>query len=80
VASCKNCCNQPTVSSSGRRIPGLRPHDSRLLAVLQTVLCFMHLAGKACFKTAAPFDRCAESLDWATGHSTNSRELTNNPQ
>jgi hypothetical protein len=44
---------QATVSPSGRRTPGLRPHDPRLLAVLQAVLCFMHLAGKGCFKTAA---------------------------
>ena len=44
---------QATVSASGRRTPGLRPHDPRLLAVLQAVLCFMHVAGKGCFKTAA---------------------------
>ena len=54
---------QPTVSSSGRRIPGLRPHDPRLLAVLQAVLCFMHLAGKACFKTAALLIDVQKALD-----------------
>jgi len=42
---------QATVSANGRRTPGLRPHDPRLLAVLQAMLCFMHLAGKGCFKT-----------------------------
>ncbi len=45
--------SQTTVSPSGRRTPGLRPNDPRLMAVLQAVLCFAHLAGKGCFRTAA---------------------------
>jgi hypothetical protein len=44
---------QTTVSPSGRRTPGLQPYDPRLLALLQALLCFTHLVGKGCFKTAA---------------------------
>jgi hypothetical protein len=44
---------QATVSASGRRTPGVRPHDPRLLALWQALLCFMHLVGKGVFKTAA---------------------------
>jgi len=42
---------QPTVSPSGRRTPGLRLDDPRLLAVLQAVLCFAYLVGKGIFRT-----------------------------
>src|SRR4029078_53244 len=43
---------QPTVSATGRRTPGMRAHDPRLLALLQALLCFIHLAGRGCFRTA----------------------------
>jgi hypothetical protein len=43
---------QPTVSVSGRRTPGLRLDDPRLLALLQALTCFAYLLGKACFRTA----------------------------
>ncbi|MCI0457141.1 MAG: hypothetical protein L0Z62_09195 [Gemmataceae bacterium] len=41
---------QPTVSASGRRTPGLRLDDLRLLAVLHALTCFAHLV-KGCFRT-----------------------------
>jgi len=43
---------QPTVSASGRRTPGLRLDDPRLLAVLQALTAFAHLVAKGCFRTA----------------------------
>jgi hypothetical protein len=43
---------QPTVSAAGRRTPGLRLDDPRLLAVLQALTCFVYLVGKGCFPTA----------------------------
>src|SRR5262249_61667128 len=43
---------QATVSPSGRRTPGLRLDDPRLLAVLQALTCFAYLAGTGCFRTA----------------------------
>jgi uncharacterized protein (DUF952 family) len=42
---------QPTVSATGRRVPGLHIDDPRLMAVLQAVTCFAYLAGKSCFRT-----------------------------
>jgi hypothetical protein len=42
---------QPSVSASGRRIPGLHLDDPRLLAVWQAVLTFAYLVGKGCFRT-----------------------------
>jgi hypothetical protein len=42
---------QPSISASGRRIPGLHIDDPRLLAVLQAILCFAYLVGKGCFRT-----------------------------
>jgi hypothetical protein len=43
---------QPTITASGRRVPGLRLDDPRLLALLQAITCFAYLAGKGCFRTA----------------------------
>ena len=42
---------QPTVSPSGRRTPGLKRDDPRLLAVLQALTCFALLAGRGRFRT-----------------------------
>src|SRR6202011_4949969 len=42
---------QPSISASGRRVPGLHLDDPRLLAVLQAITCFAYLAGKGCFRT-----------------------------
>ena len=43
---------QPSVSPRGRRTPGLRVDDPRLLAVLHALVCFVNLVGKGCFRTA----------------------------
>jgi len=40
---------QPSISPSGRRLPGLHVDDPRLMAVLQAILCFAYLVGKGCF-------------------------------
>jgi hypothetical protein len=42
---------EPTVSINGRRTPGLRLDDPRLLALLQALTCFTYLVGKASFRT-----------------------------
>jgi hypothetical protein len=42
---------QPSVSATGRRVPGLHIDDPRLMAVWQAVLCFAYLVGKGVFRT-----------------------------
>ena len=42
---------QPTITAIGRRTPGLKLDDSRLLAVMQALTCFVHLAGGGRFRT-----------------------------
>ena len=43
---------QPSTSDTGRRIPGIRVDDPRLLAVLNAILCFAYFAaGKGGFRT-----------------------------
>jgi hypothetical protein len=42
---------QPTLSAGGRRTPGMRLDDQRLLAVLQALTAFVYLLGKGCFRT-----------------------------
>jgi len=42
---------QPSVSATGRRVPGMHVDDPRLLAVLQAILCFAYVVGKGCFRT-----------------------------
>src|SRR6516162_2918494 len=42
---------QATVSASGRRTPGLRLDDPRLLALWQALTCFIHLLGHGTFRT-----------------------------
>jgi len=42
---------QPSVSASGRRVPGVHIDDPRMLAVLQAILCFAYLVGKGVFRT-----------------------------
>jgi hypothetical protein len=41
---------KPSVSASGRRVPGLHVDDRRLLAVLQAILCFAYVVGQGCFR------------------------------
>ena len=42
---------QPSVSATGRRVPGMHIDDPRLMAVLQAILCFAYLVGKGGFRT-----------------------------
>jgi hypothetical protein len=57
---------QPTVSPSGRRTPGLKLDDPRLLAVLQALTCFALLAGRGRFRTTDLHADVAESLGKTT--------------
>jgi len=54
---------QPTISPSGRRTPGLRWDDPRLLALFQALTCFVHLVGKGFFRTAALLGNVQRALD-----------------
>jgi hypothetical protein len=42
---------RPTVSPEGRRVPGMRVDDPRLMAVLQAIICFAYLTGRGRFRT-----------------------------
>jgi hypothetical protein len=42
---------QASVSASGRRTPGLRLDDPRLLALWQALTCFIHVLGHGTFRT-----------------------------
>jgi len=42
---------RPSTSVNGRRVPGMRVDDPRLIAVLQAITCFAYLVGKGCFRT-----------------------------
>ena len=42
---------QPSVSPTGRRTPGLHLDDLRLLALWQALTCFVHLLGHGTFRT-----------------------------
>jgi hypothetical protein len=57
---------QPTISPSGRRTPGLKLDDPRLLAVLQALTCFALLAGRGRFRTTDLHGDVAESLGKTT--------------
>jgi hypothetical protein len=53
---------QPTVSPGGRRTPGLKLDDPRLLAVMQALTCFALLAGRGRFRTTDLHADVAASL------------------
>src|SRR4029077_965361 len=57
---------QATVSPSGRRTPGLKLDDPRLLAVLQALTCFALLAGRSRLRTTDLHQRAAEALGKTT--------------
>jgi hypothetical protein len=57
-----NQLRQQTVSPSGRRTPGLKLDDPRLLAVLQALTCFALLAGRGRFRTIDLHATVAEAL------------------
>jgi hypothetical protein len=54
---------QPTISPSGRRTPGLRLDDVRLLAVWQALTCVVHLVGQGTFRTKDLLDSVQRTLD-----------------
>jgi hypothetical protein len=57
---------QPTITPSGRRTPGLKLDDPRLLAVMQALTCFVHLARGGRFRTRDLHQRTAEALGMTT--------------
>ena len=57
---------QPTISPSGHRTPGLKLDDPRLLAVMQALTCFVHLARGGRFRTRDLHERAAEALGVTT--------------
>jgi len=57
---------QPTVTATGRRTPGLKLDDPRLLAVMQALTCFVHLARGGRFRTRDLHQRAAEALGMTT--------------
>jgi hypothetical protein len=61
---------QPTVSPSGRRTPGLKLDDPRLLAVLQALVCFALLAGRGRFRTTDLHAKAAEAQGETTASHT----------
>jgi hypothetical protein len=54
---------QPTVSAAGRRTPGLRLDDARLLAVPQALTCFAYVLGQGCFRTRDLLGDVQRALD-----------------
>jgi hypothetical protein len=54
---------RPTVSATGRRVPGLHLDDPRFLAILQAVTCFMYICGKGCFRTKDLLTDVRNALD-----------------
>ena len=57
---------QPTITASGRRTPGLKLDDPRLLAVMQALTCFVHLARGGRFRTRDLHLTAAEALGMTT--------------
>jgi hypothetical protein len=53
---------QPSVSASGRRIPGLRLDDPRILALFGALTSFAYLVGKASFRTKDLLDDVRQAL------------------
>jgi hypothetical protein len=57
---------EPTITPSGRRTPGLKLDDPRLLAVMQALTGFAHVARGGRFRTRDLHHRAAESLGLTT--------------
>jgi len=58
--------HQPTITASGRRTPGLKLDDPRLLAVMQALTCFVHLARAGRFRTRDLHQTAAAALGMTT--------------
>lgn len=65
--------SMPTLTPTGRRTPGLKLQDARLLAVMQALTCFAYLAGTRCFRTCELLPRVLEALGQTANHYTLSR-------
>jgi hypothetical protein len=57
---------QPTITPSGRRTPGLKLDDPRLLAVMQALTHFAHIARGGRFRTRDLHQIAAETLELTT--------------
>jgi hypothetical protein len=57
---------QPTITPSGHRTPGLKLDDPRLLAVMQALTSFVHLARGGRFRTRDLHQRAAAALGLTT--------------
>jgi hypothetical protein len=57
---------EPTITPSGRRTPGLKLDDPRLLAVMQALTCFAHVARGGRFRTSDLHQRAADNLGLTT--------------
>jgi hypothetical protein len=57
---------QPTITSSGRRTPGLKLDDPRLLAVMQALTCFAHFSRGGRFRSRDLHQRAADALGLTT--------------
>jgi hypothetical protein len=57
---------QPTITPSGRRTPGLKLDDPRLLAVMQALTGFAHCSRGGRFRTRDLYQRAAEALGATT--------------
>lgn len=55
--------SQPTVSTNGRRTPGLKLDDPRLLALMQSLVRFAHLGGGGTFRTRDLHEHVAKALN-----------------
>src|ERR671919_89817 len=59
---------QPTVSPSGKRIPGLKLDHPRQLAVMQALVRFTHVAAGSTFNMAELHEPVAAALGQSTSH------------
>lgn len=57
---------QPTITTSGRRTPGLKLDDPRLLAVMQALTCFVHVSRGGRFRTRDLHQGAAQALGLTT--------------
>jgi hypothetical protein len=53
---------QPTVTSSGRRIPGIKPDDPRVLALMRALTRFAHIANSDSFRCRDLLEPVAKAL------------------
>jgi hypothetical protein len=60
--------HEPTVTATGRRTPGVKLTDQRLLAVMGALVCFRFLAGRGTFRTRDVWSPAAKLLG-ATNYS-----------